>query len=93
MTEKSSKIQLDVILVQNMANIVTGIRVLPPETVHNNSIYVSEIAVLSFVPQSHCVLESLNFVQSLKDVFPGLLYVDYEDMLCDNSSVILWLTN
>ena len=74
-TKKSSKVQLDVIPVQNSANIVSGIRVLPPETVHNNSIYVSEIAVMSFAPQSHCVLESLNFGQSLKDVFPGTIHV------------------
>lgn len=67
--------QLDIIPVQNMANIVSGIRVLPPETVHNNSIYASEIAVLSFAPQSHCILESLNFSQSLKDVFPGMVHV------------------
>ena len=45
-------------------NFVEGVEVLSPVHFHNKSIVVSELVVLSFIPHTKCIMTSVFFNQS-----------------------------
>lgn len=45
-------------------NFIEGIEVLPPVLFHSSPIILSELVVLSFIPDTECILESVFFNQS-----------------------------
>lgn len=48
-------------------SLVEGVEVLPPNLFHNNSIFVSVVVVLSFIPNTKCTLTLLFLNQSQRE--------------------------
>ena len=57
-TDKLSEVKTNIIYTPTI-NYVEGVEVLPPISFHNRSITVSELVVLSFIPQTKCMLTSV----------------------------------
>jgi len=62
-----SEVKTDLISTQTI-NFVEGVKVLPPILFHNKSIDISELVVLSLIPDAKCILTSVFLNQSQREL-------------------------
>ena len=73
-TDMLSEVKTNIIYTPTI-NYVEGVKVSSPILFHNKSITVSELVVLSFIPQTKCILTSAFFNQSQRQFVETGMYI------------------
>ena len=73
-TDVVSEVKTNIISTPTI-NYVEGVEVSSPIPFHNKSITVSELVVLSFIPQTRCMLRAAFFNKSLRQYVETGTYI------------------